>query len=1171
MDFLNWFYSVRSYIEPHAHSVKARWLFSLIWALALAAVTWFYGDTIAFGSWRPLDSTERRLMLVCAILAGWIAYAVWLVVVQRRANAAAIAEVGGEAAESKKGRPTAHDEMAAVKGRLRDALTTMRKVVGGGRGYVYKLPWYLIIGAPGSGKTTAIANSGLKFPLGEQFGPDPIAGVGGTRHCDWWFTEDAILIDTAGRYTTPDNNSEADKAGWLGFLDLLKRHRRLQPINGALIVIGVDELTDTTQTDRQNHGRTIRRRVREFEEAFGLRVPLYIIITKVDRLSGFVPFFGSFSRSDREQPWGMTFKIAENAHADDGVLRKFPAEFDLIVQRLNDLLLERLQHEVDIERRSLIFGFPLQVALLKEAIQDVLGEIVSASKFERPPLVRGVYLASSIQSGVPIDRLMQSMAALFGLPAPRQAFFADTIKTYFLTRLLKSVVFGEAGLVSADLGARRRKRRIAQGAAAMATVGILGLGAAWGMTYMQTLRQISQVTERTADFRKLSSTIPVQDVADSDFRRVAESLDILRAAPEGFQAGLAGPELGLGQSEKVLSGYHGAYRRALNGLLLPRILVRLQDHIRERPINPNLLFDSLKLYLMLGGQGPLDRDFAQAYLHADWEALYPGESRARLRRSLDEHLAALLAEPIEPIALDEHMIETTQGNINDLSATDRSFAIIRQRALGQKTPAWRPIDKMGVGGSQLFVRTSGKAFSEGIPGLFTRAGYFDVVLPSLREIDRRTAEESWVRGAGRSPAASSDIPAETLRFYRSEFEKKWRELLSDIRIAPLDSLAHAADILNGLAGPDSPLKRLLTAVAVDTDLQAPSEKADGDEATRIRTLIAAAGQPSDLISPPDPFRPLRDYVTGRRDGPARIDDLIHTLDELYRQVNRAASGTSDTNALLRIDGGLTEANQRLLDEARRLPAPVDTWMAGLATDVSTLVTGTSRAQVAQQWSANSRRLCEVAVNEHYPFSRNSSSDISIEDFSRLFGPNGQFDRFFRENLQTVVDTSSRPWRWRSGYGKVGASSESLEAFERAAMIRDAFFTTGGASPLLNFEVTPVALDGLSTLVLLANGEQEITYNHGPVRPYMMSWPSSAGARQARLSFQPSDAGSTLTRSGQWALFRLIDSGIKRAAQDRILVTFSSGNHSATFDIHTGSALNPLTLPALREFRCPKEL
>jgi type VI protein secretion system component VasK len=42
-------------------------------------------------------------------------------------------------------------------------------------------------------------------------------------------------------------------------------------------------------------------------------------------------------------------------------------------------------------------------------------------------------------------------------------------------------------------------------------------------------------------------------------------------------------------------------------------------------------------------------------------------------------------------------------------------------------------------------------------------------------------------------------------------------------------------------------------------------------------------------------------------------------------------------------------------------------------------------------------------------------------------------------------------------------------------------------------------------------------------------------------------------------------------QDRTQVTFTLHDHSATFDLRTGSALNPLTLPALRDFHCPEGL
>src|SRR5216117_3277691 len=128
-----------------------------------------------------------------------------------------------------------------IKDKMKDALATLKKA-GGKSDYLYDLPWYLLIGPPGAGKTTALVNSGLKFPLSRGATPAAVAGVGGTRYCDWWFTEDAVLIDTAGRYTTQDSDAKSDKESWFSFLDLLKKSRPRQPINGVLIAISIEDI-----------------------------------------------------------------------------------------------------------------------------------------------------------------------------------------------------------------------------------------------------------------------------------------------------------------------------------------------------------------------------------------------------------------------------------------------------------------------------------------------------------------------------------------------------------------------------------------------------------------------------------------------------------------------------------------------------------------------------------------------------------------------------------------------------------------------------------------------------------------------------------------------------------------------------------------------------------------
>ena len=170
---------------------------------------------IAIGDVRPFDEFWVRLAIVVLIVA--VAALLVYLDIRRRRQASAEIEKAVTAASEPEG------DASVLQEKMRDALATLRRAKGKGGDVLYDLPWYVIIGPPGAGKTTALINSGLKFPLARGGTPEAIAGVGGTRYCDWWFTEEAVLIDTAGRYTTQDSDPKGDRKSWLSFLDLLKR------------------------------------------------------------------------------------------------------------------------------------------------------------------------------------------------------------------------------------------------------------------------------------------------------------------------------------------------------------------------------------------------------------------------------------------------------------------------------------------------------------------------------------------------------------------------------------------------------------------------------------------------------------------------------------------------------------------------------------------------------------------------------------------------------------------------------------------------------------------------------------------------------------------------------------------------------------------------------------
>ena len=465
--------------------LASRWVLSFVGVAILAMLVWFFGPLLPL-----LEGWVARLVVILCLLVVWAAANVALDFNRRRRERKLESGVAEKAADEADDR--SNEEAAALRDRMSTALSLLKRARGT-RGYLYEQPWYVIIGPPGAGKTTALLNSGLKFPLAAEMGQGSVAGVGGTRLCDWWFTENAVLIDTAGRYTTQDSNAAVDRAGWDAFLDLLRRTRPRQPLNGVIVAIALSDIASAPNDERVAHARAVRRRVKELEERLGIRLPVYLLFTKADLIAGFAEFFDDLDRERREQVWGVTFPFGKAAATPVG---QFPEELQLLVDSLNDRLFDRLQAEQSPERRALIAGFPTQIATLAQPLQGFLSEAFGGSRLDPAPLLRGVYFASGTQEGSPIDRLTGVMMRAFGLDQRRAAALRPVQgRSYFLGQLVARVIFGEAMLVSEPPTARMR--RLILRSASYAVVALLTLGVAGWLVANRSSSQ-REITEMAA-------------------------------------------------------------------------------------------------------------------------------------------------------------------------------------------------------------------------------------------------------------------------------------------------------------------------------------------------------------------------------------------------------------------------------------------------------------------------------------------------------------------------------------------------------------------------------------------------------------------------------------------------------------------------------------------------
>lgn len=1187
-------------------------LLLVLGALCVALLIWFGGPLLAFADWRPLASTTARIVLIAILLVLWLGKRVASAIRQKMANRKLFDALSAKGAKPASESPADAAQIAAVRSRFEQALAVMKKTrlgadqswfsrLFGGRRYVYQLPWYVFIGPPGSGKTTALLNSGLQFPLAEKLGNDPIRGVGGTRNCDWWFTDQAVMIDTAGRYTTQDSDAQTDSHEWGEFLKQLRKYRPRQPINGALVTVSVSDLLQLSAAERERQAGAVRARVQELLATLDNDFPVYLLVTKADLLAGFMEFFGDLDREQREAVWGTTFDYSPDAPKAP-TLADFESRFDELARRIDELTLERLQNERDPQRRAAIHGFVHQLAAIRSALSEFVANAFPESRLARQPLFRGVYFTSGTQEGNPIDRVMGSIARQFGLQRRILAPLKPSGKAFFLTRLLREVVFAEAPLAGTNLRWERRlgslKWIASVGAVVIAFAAITG----WTLSYLNNRAYVAEVASRVATLKK---SLDGQVVTSIDLASMLPLYAAVRTLPSTDAVDPAAPPMtygfGLFQGAKLADAAEQAYHRLLAQTLAPALAERIAAVLRRGAANPELQYETLKTYVMLRSPEYLNPAAVKGWIVFDLETSPVQGFGEEQRRALLAHVDALLARSAfqDAVRTDDALIANVRATLARTPFPQRVYERIKRQGVGQFAD-FRISAAGGSSAALVFTRKSGAALTDGVPGLYTYDGYHKGFTKALDDVLRDlAAEEVWVLGIKDSSNArrAADLTTrgalvdDVKRLYLQDYAATWEQFIADIAVVRGAGLTQTIQTARVLSAPDSPLPTLLRAIVREVSLTESEGKSVVDRAvdkasdtvkdtkqTLSRLLGSAA--PAAIRQPSGPrleslvddrFESLRRMVRpAGPGGPAPIDQTMALINELYQLMS-----TTETAVRSGVAPPASDVPNKIKSEAARLPAPMRTMLVDLASSGSTQALGATRANISQDLSSSIGDFCTRAITGRYPFDPSSTRDVTPEDFARLFGPGGVLDDFFQRKLASFVDTSTKPWRFRKVDNVSMGDSASLIQFQHAAEIRSVFFAAGARGPALRVEMKPVEMDPQILQFSLDVDGQVLRYAHGPMVPQSIQWPGPRKSNQIRIQISPpgTSGQSGLVFEGPWAIYRMFDRAqIDPGTQpEKFRASFSIDGRRIAFDVTTSSVQNPFRLGDLQAFRCPTRL
>ncbi|MCH4901626.1 type VI secretion system membrane subunit TssM [Pseudomonas sp. B707] len=1168
--------------------LRQTWVWTLLLVLFVALLVWFVGPLLAVDDYKFWESATSRLLTISVLFLIWgltMVFVSWRAGIRKKA-----VEETEDGQDRIRREELIDEEQKELKERFKDALKTLKtSSLYRGRSERWRndLPWYLLIGPQASGKTSLLDFSGLEFPI-NKIDRKLTRDTHGTRHCDWYFADHGVLIDTAGRYLTqPD--AEVDGSAWTTLLELLRKRRRGRPLNGVLVTIPVETLTGGSEQDIETLARQVRARLQDVYQKLHVDVPVYLVLSKADKLLGFDEFFDQLTREESDQVLGTSFR-KDQVGTDVTVLRN---EFEELLRRLNSQVIMRMHSERDTQRRGRILDFPHQMGQIGERLCLLVDMAFTGNRYQRATQLRGFYLTSAPHLTQEMDSTTAGIGASLGMSAGVLPTLRSG-RSRFIHHLLSRVIFPEADLAGLD---KRERSRIHWGQRAL-YVGALGALVLFGMLWAGGF---SANYERLENLRNLAQNWTQQRTALSprdDAMGALKTLDTSYAATQVFpKKGDAAyhERMGLYQGQDVNPVVKEAYEHELEKQLLPRVATMLEGQIRANMKDREKLINSLRAYLMLNMKDRRDAAWLKDWIAADWSQRYTGNTA--VQNGLNTHLERLLQQPfIYP--LNEQLVAQARQILRSESLATVVYRMLREQA--RNLPDYRFSQHLGPQGS-LFIGTEYV-----IPGFYTQTGYQQYFSVQGASLVTDILRDNWVlgEGAGISDMDLRRLMVELEQLYFRDYANYWSEAVGQVALPPISDAGEGAEQLAGLTSANSPVLALLTEVRENTRFPAAPEPVDeaGDAADALAGQKGKLGKVGKLASAltdkaaamnvaknlPDTakkslqrrFEPLHKLLDDNNGPAADLTPAFTALNDLQLQLAGLARSSTPEQAAFELAktrmSGQRDALTNLRNASGRLPRPLSVWFNVLAEDSWRLVLNDAYQYLNGRYQNELYSVYGKTINKRYPFSASSTSDVAISDFREFFRAQGTIDRFFDSYMRPFVSGDPGNYRMRSVDGRsLPVSKVFLDQMAAALNIRQSFFSINPAEPTVQFKLEPYTLDPAVSRSEFKFGDKTMEYRHGPILPMSFKWPTDAEDGRTSLVMDKM-AGRPIgieKNSGPWSLFRLFDLMQTEylTGRDVLVLKADVGGLRANYLLTSQRTPNPFDMGVLRTFRMPVQL
>lgn len=1118
--------------------------------VAYGAAIWKLGALLGL-SGSGLWALRAALSVVGCLAAG---LAVWL-----------LRKRGGRGAAAAGGRQ--EDEILVALRAAQERLRSSRLAEGGSLG---TLPVVLVLGPQGSAKTTSVMHSGLEPELlaGEVYRGDAIAP---TRAVNVWYAGRSVFVEAGG-------GIGADAGRWTRLVRRLRPRRVGAALSGtsqaprlAVVCFSCEEFAKADRaTILAGAARDLRANLVETSQLFGIRLPVYVIFTKADRIPHFGEYVRNLTRDEVREVVGATLPLdtGDVGLYADRASHRLEAELHRLFRSLAERRLEFLARETVVEASAGAYEFPRELRKLTPAAVQFLVDLCKPSQLQVSPVLRGFYFtgvrplivsdaAMAAPVAAPLGRTPSAGATRVFSPgqdlleapvAVRAAPVSRKVPQWvFLERLFRDVVLTDRVAFGVTRGGARVDA-MRRGLIAAAAILALVLAVGFSVSFLEN-RDLEAAVRGSVG--RLAATPPLAPdrLATGESLKGLEELRrhlvTLRGherdgAPAGLRWGLPAPGRGLYVGPAILPDVHRAYFGGFRTLMYDTTHTALLASLRSLPENPTetseyaLTYDRLKAYLVITLHPEKSTAaFLSPVLMREWHGPRRLDSpRAELARTQFDFFAEelLLAKPYDDRA-DSATVARTRAFLLQFGGTDRIYQFMLSEAA--KAAESVQYNRQFPGSNAVVVN------GYEVPGPFTPPGW-KFMERAFKNADRFFGGEEWVLGktSVTPPAERAKLVAELRARYRRDYVRHWKRYLDAASVVDFASAADGTQKLGRLSGNQSPLLAMFWLAARHTAVDSNGVA----EALQPVHLLTPAALENIYINPAN-----QEYVSA-----------LVTLQASLERFVKARASRDDAGAESAADQTMDDASSarvvtRQLAQGFRADstgATVQRLLLEPIDNVEPFVRNFGRQVAAKEQNGAGQRLCKDfnALMAKFPFSPDARTEATFAEIADMFQPQtGQIWDTFDETFSKVIVREGRRFAPRSGIN-VTVSTGFLAFLNRVTALSELFFPEGRRAPHIVFSMTPILSPGIGNVSV---NTRVFTPPFTQPRPFV--WPSAE--QRATITAQIGGQSVTLnSQQGPWAAFRLfhnVDRWVSEGPAD-------GSRHVVEWAVKSGG--QPSTLP-----------